>query len=320
MGGLYMSGGGATMNYPHGSITTDMIALQVVQAAGGAYMTASNQSLKASSMYMTTMAGAAYSVSKNFSFSLGLRNVNATNKTEGGMTLTLSPFDLPDQAMVIKYNEHANGMGVTVGFNIDCNDKFNIAGRYESKVKLDFETEQIKDDFGMTTNGQLNRRDLPSVLALGFSLKAGEKIKTYGDFNYYSQKGADWGKSTMLTNEEPYSSLAGNVYSISAGFEYTFSPKLTGSFGGGFTNYLYENKDAYYTKAGTFEVMQDDNSNINAGIRLQASKKVALNMGYMHTFWARDQKIKALLLQPMDVNVKVNNNLDAVAVGVEIAF
>ena len=315
-----MSGGGATMNYPHGSITTDMIALQVVQAAGGAYMSASNQSLKASSMYMTTMAGAAYSVSKNISFSVALRNVNAKNKTEGGMTLTLSPFDLPDQAMVIKYNENANGMGVTVGFNIACNENFNIAGRYESKVKLDFETDQIKDDFGMTIDGQKNRRDLPSVLALGFSLKAGEKIKAYGDFNYYSQKGADWGKSTMMTNEEPYSSLAGNVYSISGGFEYSFSPKFTGSFGGGFTNYLFENRDAYYTKAGTFEVMQDDNVNVNAGMRLQASKKVALNVGFMHTFWANDQKIKALMLQPMDVDVKVNNSLNAVAVGVEIAF
>src|SRR6185436_10559259 len=102
---------------------------------------------------------------------------------------------LPDQPMVINYNERANGMGVTLGFNIDCNDKFNIAGRYESKVKLVFETEQIKDDFGMTIDGQMNRRDLPAVLALGFSLKAGDKITAYGDFNYYFQKGADWGKS-----------------------------------------------------------------------------------------------------------------------------
>ncbi len=319
-GGLYMSGGGATMNYPDGCITTDMIALQVVQAAGGAYMSASQQSLKASSMYLTTMAGAAYSVSKNISFSLALRSVNAKNSTEGGMTLTLSPFDLPDQPMVIDYDESANGMGVTLGFNIDFNENVNISGRYESKVSLDFETKVNKDDFGMMTDGQMNRRDLPAVAAFGISMKASEKMRAYGDFNYYFQENADWGKSTLATNEESYSSMAGNVYTVAAGFEYMVSPKVTASMGAGYTKYMWGDRDGYYTKAGTFEVMQDNNTNINTGFRLQATKKLMVNVGYMHTFWAKDQNIKALLLQPMDVNVKVNNSLNAVAVGVEFAF
>ena len=319
-GAAYFSGGGATMNYPEGSLTTDLIAMQVIQSAGGAYLNAMNQSLKASSMYMTMMGGASYAVSKNLSFSFALRNVNASNKIDGGMALTASPIDLPDQPMAIKYDENANGVGMTIGFNINCNEKLNIAGRYESKVNLDFKTKQIVDDFGITTDGQLNSRDLPAVAGLGIAYQLSSKIRSYYDFNYYFQENADWGKSSMATNEEPLSSLAGNAYSVGAGIEFNVTSKFTTSLGGGFTNYQFANKDGYYTHLGTFEIMHDDNTNINTGIAFQASKKMKLNAGYMHTFWSKDQTIKAMIAQPLDVNVNVNNSLNAIALGVELTF
>jgi long-chain fatty acid transport protein len=315
-----MAGGGATMNYPTGSLTTDLIALQALMATGGAYMNAKNQSLKASSMYLTFMGGAAYSVSKNISFSLAIRNVGAANKAEGGMTLSASPLDLPDQPLVINYKENANGIGAVFGVNMSYGEKFNFAARYESQIKLDFKTKTTADDFGITTDGQLNRRDLPSVAAFGAAFKPSAKVQTYLDFNYYFQEQADWGKSTIATDEKPLSSLAGDVYSIGAGMEYFISPKTTMSIGGGYTKYMYNDKAGYYTHLGTFEVMQDDNSNINTGIAYMISKKVRVNGSYMHTFWAKDQTIKALIAQPLDVNVKVNNSMNAVAFGVELSF
>ena len=66
--------------------------------------------------------------------------------------------------------------------------------------------------------------------------------------------------------------------------------------------------------------MQDSNGNINTGFGYQSSKKIKINVGYMHTFWAKDQNIKALLAQPLDVNVKVNNSLNAIALGMEVSF
>ena len=83
---------------------------------------------------------------------------------------------------------------------------------------------------------------------------------------------------------------------------------------------MFENKDGYYTHIGTLEVMQDNNANINTGFAFQATKKMKINAGYMHTFWAKDQTIKALLAQPLDVNIKVNNSLNAIALGVELSF
>jgi long-chain fatty acid transport protein len=319
-GGLYLAGGGATMNYTSGSITTDILAMQSLFMAGGAYMTAKDQSLKASSMYLTTMAGAAYSVSKNISFSLAVRNISAKNKAEGGITLTTSPFDLPDQPLAVNYEESANGIGAVIGFNINCNENLNFAARYESEVKLDFKTKQIKDDFGITTDGQMNRRDLPAVAAIGASYQFGSKIRSYYDFNYYFQENADWGTTTIGAEDKSLSSLAGDAYGIGAGIEYMISPKVTASIGGGYSKFKYTDKAGYYTHLGSYEVMYDNNTNINTGFSFQATNNVKINASYMHTFWAKDQNIKALIVQPMDVDVKVNNSLNAVAFGIEIGF
>jgi long-chain fatty acid transport protein len=319
-GGIYMAGGGATMNYSSGSITTDLISMQALMGAGGAYMTSKDQNLKASSMYLTYMAGAAYSVSKNISFSLALRNISAKNKAEGGITLTTSPFDLPDMPLAIDYEETANGMGAVIGFNVSCNENLNFSGRYESEVKLDFKTKQLTDDFGITTDGEMNRRDLPAVAAIGASYRFSSKVRTYYDFNYYFQEQADWGTTTIGAEEKSLSSLAGDAYGIGAGIEYSISPKFMASLGGGFSKFMYTDKPGYYTHLGSYEVMYDSNSNINTGIAFQASQKIKINAGYMHTFWAKDQNIKALIAQPMDVDVKVNNSMNAIAFGVEIGF
>jgi long-chain fatty acid transport protein len=319
-GGIYIAGGGATMNYPTGSLTTDLIALQALQSTGGAYMSANNQNLKATSAYMTYMAGAAYSLSKKFSLSVAIRNISAENTAKGGMTLSSSPIDLPDQPLAIEFDETASGIGAVIGFNFNCTEKLNIAGRYETKVELDFKTKQIVDDFGITTDGQLNRRDLPAVAALGISYDVTETINSYFDFNYYFQEQADWGKSSIATNEKTYSSMAGDVFSIGAGIEYGVNTKLTASIGGGYTKYLYDDKAGYYTRLGTFEVMQDNNANVNTGLAYQISKKTKISAGYMHTFWAKDQNIKAALAQPLDVDVKVNNSLDAIALGIDFKF
>ena len=218
------------------------------------------------------------------------------------------------------HDENANGIGITMGFNIKCNEKLNIAGRYESKVKLDFETKLITDDFGITTDGQMNRRDLPAVAAIGASYQHNSMFHSYFDLTYYFQEQADWGLSSMATNEKPLSSMAGNVYSFGAGIECNISQKFTASIGGGYSKYMYDDKEGYYTHLGTFEVMQDNNTNINTGFAYQTSKKLKFNVGYMHTFWAKDQMIKALLAQPLDVNVKVNNSLNAIALGAEFSF
>jgi len=44
-----------------------------------------------------------------------------------------------------------------------------------------------------------------------------------------------------------------------------------------------------------------------------------MTFGYMHTFYASNQ-IKAQLASPLDVTVKTENSLDAIAVGFDFTF
>lgn len=318
--GVYIAGGGGTLNYPTGSITTDLIGLQALTSTGGAYMETKDVSLKASSMYLTTTVGATIQMSKNIAFSTALRYISAKNNTDAGMTLTSSPFDLDDMPLVLETEENASGMGFVLSLNIDATEKLNFTSRYESQVNLDFKTKQITDDFGATEDGQMNRRDLPAVLAFGAGYNFNDKLRAFADYNYYFQSKADWGRSTAVTKDLPWAQLAGDASTIAGGIQYKISPMFTTSIGGGYTNYYWKDKDGYYTKLGTFEVMQDDNYNLNTGFAVKASKAISVNVGYMHTFWAKDQSITALNADPLEVEVKVNNSMDAFAFGVEIAF
>ncbi|MBK6987522.1 MAG: hypothetical protein IPH33_04330 [Bacteroidetes bacterium] len=67
-------------------------------------------------------------------------------------------------------------------------DKVSISARYESQVSLKFKTSQDHDDFGLTTDGATNHRDLPAVLALGATYDVTSKFKVMADYNYYFRK------------------------------------------------------------------------------------------------------------------------------------
>ena len=78
--GVFMAGGGATANYPTGSITTELIGLQALMGAQGAYAAYDHQSMKASSFYLTTTIGGSYAVNEMISFAVAGRYISATNK------------------------------------------------------------------------------------------------------------------------------------------------------------------------------------------------------------------------------------------------
>jgi long-subunit fatty acid transport protein len=90
--------------------------------------------------------------------------------------------------------------------------------------------------------------------------------------------------------------------------------------GGGYTKLGFGDVSGYYTNMGTFEVVQNDNYNINMGVGYKASKMLTVNAGYMHTFYPNDLKVKALMAQPMDVDVTVNNSINAIALGINLSF
>ncbi len=317
--GIFMAGGGATANYPTGSITTELIGLQVLTAAQGAYGAYENQSLKASSFYLTTTLGGSYAVNDMISFAIAGRFIDATNKTQAGLTMTQSPVMFPDSRYELKTTETASGFGGVFSMMVQASPRTRFTARYESAVKMDFQTKTKKDDLGITTDGSKSRRDLPSVIAFGAAFAATPTVMVYGDFNYYAQSSANWGTSTMATNEKNYASLAGNAMGVNIASTFQAGKNFLFSVGGGYTDFQYSDRDGYFTKAGAFETAPGDNYNVNTGFSFIASKNITLTVGYMHTFY-QDQTVTAVLAQPLDVQVKTTNSLDVFAIGADIKF
>ena len=318
MGGIYVSGGGATANFPKGSITTDMIGMMALYEAQGAYTMTSNPNFNASSYYITYMAGASYKASEKVSVGANFKVLSGINKINAGMTLTASPFDLPDMPLNYETEDKSTGMGATIGMYFSPTEKTGFSARYETMVPMEFKTEVIKDDMNLTTDGEKYNRDLPAVLAIGIKHSFTEKFTTLVDFNYYMQTGADWGKTMTMTGEESTSDLAGNAATYALAFEYKANDKILFSLGSVYTNFAWEDMDAYYTNPGAFETVPANNLSLNTGLKYNLSEKFAVNAGLATTVWSDDTTVKGLNFYPADVDVKVSNKITAVALGIDL--
>lgn len=317
-GAVYIAGGGATANYPKGSITTDLISLGTLDAYMGAYSSAKNQYLKASSYYLATAIGGAYNVNDKFSFGLFIRNIVAKNKTEAGFTLSGSPIQYPDLPVLLKTEDKASGLGVVAGVDVKPFAKLNITLRYESKVTLDFKTKVQNDDLSLAVDGEKNRRDLPAVAGLGIGYAVNNKFKILYDFNYYFQTQADWGTIETATSSLKLSKLAGDALATGLAFEYNFTPKLLASAGAVYTLDNYKDKPNYFTHLGAYEVVQDNNICFNAGVGYKVTEKIKINAGLFHAFYPKDKKVKSVNAGGVDVTI--NNAVTGIGLGLDLSF
>ncbi len=316
-GGMYISGGGAVANYPHGSINTDLISMMALGGAQGAYANVKDQYLKASSYYLTTTAGFSVAATNMVSFSVGVRYLNAKNKTEAGTTLTESPYDLEDMPLALDSKDNASGFSGVIGINATPTEKLNIGVRYETQAKLDFTTAVTTDDIGLMVNGDKHRRDLPGMLGIGMGYNVTEKFRASAEMNYYFQTAADWG---TMADDTKLSTIAGNAVNYAACFEYKVSPKLLWSLGTMYTVLNWENRDLYYTTIGAFETVPGNNVTVNTGCAYALTGKTKLNLGIAKTFYEKDRQINVLNAAPYEVTATVNNSVMFLSAGLDFQF
>lgn len=319
-GGVYVSGGGAVADYPLGSLTTDLLTLMVQMSpvldefgqptgmfTGDLYPGAKDQFLKASSYYLTATLGGAYALNETVSFSLGLRHINAVNKTRTGLTLTDSPLALPDQTLLFDSGDKANGTGAVLGIHFAVTPKLDLAAHYESMIKLDFKTTVNTDDIGLAQDGAKSRRDLPAVLYLGAGYRWNEKLQMLVDFNYYFQSQADWSVTEVDGVEKSWAEIAGDCYAAGIGFSYKLCERLQVSAGTVFTKFLFKDKELYYTRLGEFEAPKNDNWNSGIGLAFKACSKLTLNLALGVTFWKKGTiGYMSLIGLPLLVDVKAS--------------
>jgi long-subunit fatty acid transport protein len=249
------------------------------------------------------MIGGAYAVTEAFSASIGLRYINAVNTMKTGFTLTDPLLILPDLPLALDGKDKASGLGWVLGVHIAATPRLDLSAHYESKVKLDFETTVNQDDIGLGTPGAKSRRDLPAALYLGAGYRWTPRLQMLVDFNYWFQTAADWDTTTVNEVETNWADLAGDCYAAGIGFAYELNDRLKLSAGTVFTNFLFKDRDQYFSRVGEVEAPKGDNWNCGIGLAYKACARMTLNLALGGTFWKK-QTIASEFVFPYTVEVK----------------
>ena len=320
-GGFYIPGGGATADYPNGSVNTQFIGALTVMGSGGMFTGFKNDYLKASSIYMTTEMGAAYQYNDKISLAVGLRYINAENEIKAGASFTDGAGF--DHDMKLKYDTDADGFGGIIGLNISPAQDVNIGLRYESRVKLDFETDLKRNDFpeefGLAQCYEKKRRDFPAMFGIGAEYRFSPKMTAEIDFNWYFQEDADWGKSSR---GEDLSDLAGDAWSLGGTVAYQMTADFMVSIGTIYTKFEWNDIDAYYEEIGAFEVLYTDNWHLGAGFAWKIMNGVTFNFGVGQTIWDDEtiEYVRAADNGLPPVMVETENSTTTVAFGFDLSF
>lgn len=201
-----------------------------------------------------------------------------------------------------------------MGVNLTLSENFNIGIKYEFLTKLELENDTEIDETGMFPDGAKTRSDMPALLSVGAAYKATEKLNIAGGIHYYFDKSADYGKTLNgepVNNEEV---IDNNFIELALGFEYELTSHLLVSAG-----YLR-------TQTGVNENYQSDLSHSlstnSAGLggRYAINEMIAINLGFMRTFYEEDSKPQNL--DPLNVSVTETYNRKAmvIAVGLDFTF
>lgn len=308
--GFFIPAGGASVNYPDGSLNTEIIGI----LADGAGNPITDQSLEASSIHLAGMLGGTYAINEMLSFAVGIRYVNAENKTKGEVTANAVTYE-------VETVDTADGFGGVIGINITPVPELNIGMRYETITKLEFETDVKKDTtgLGMFSDGAKSRNDIPAVFGIGALYTVTPELSLEADFTWYFQTQADWGKDALSGAD--YSKAAGDAFAVGLAAIYKLNPAITLSGGFTYTKFLWDDIDAYYTKLGAFETLFSDNYAIIIGGAYEVTKDVKINLGYNFTWWD-DETITYTnpYIPGFSTDVKTKNTAHVIAVGADCSF
>jgi long-chain fatty acid transport protein len=314
-GGYYIPGGGAVVDYPDGSITTDMIGAGMVM--DGMFDGYDNESMKAESVYNTLTLGGAYTLNDKVSVALGMRYILVKNNIKAGITgLTdLGGGVFFETDLAVDVDDEADGLGFIAGVNVNLTPKINMGLQYQSKVNLDLETSVNQDDLGFFADGEKHRRDFPGMLGLGLGIDLSDKLYTEINTSYWFQKDCNWGKDAL---DRDIADLAGDAMSVGATVSYRFLPGLLASAGMTYTNFLWEDMDAYYeANLGSYEVLYTDNWHIGCGVAYTLVDNVVMNVSVARTVWDDEDLSNSQL---PGVTIETQNDTTIVAIGFNVGF
>lgn len=328
--------GGGSVFYNNGIATFEGIGESIGAMTGGAVSLKflDSAGIKGQSFYIAIQAGVARQFTENWSFAAGVRLTAAERKFRGtatfdGKAMGVLPL-FKNNRGVFDIDSERQALGVTgiLGLNYHHpSDRFNLGIRYETKTVLDFDNKEkrLKNGFlnssntipGLGNVGELfydvlgkdgaikqwmaegsGKRNLPTVIAIGASFKATDRLILSTSLNSYLIEAEDdaWGNFDNFDYG----------YEIAFGLDYILTDKITLMAG-----YQYTDTGANSnTHTDTDHILDADM--IAVGIKYKATEKLELIGTYSHVMYRSDTSSK--------YKTTYNKTVDAFGIGMKYKF
>ncbi len=229
------------------------------------------------------------------------------------VSLTASGFagELTDRR--VDARQTGSAIAPLLGVNLQLSDQLNIGIKYEFLTKLELENDTEVDETGMFPDGAKIRSDMPAMLSVGAAYRATPQLNIAGGVHYYFDKSADYGKTIDGSRVANDVVIDNNFIELALGLEYDVTQNLLVSAG-----YLR-------TITGVNEKYHSDLSHslsthsLGLGGRYAINEMVAVNLGFLMTFYDEDQRNFSFPGLPAFTEV-YNREVMVVAFGLDLKF
>ena len=271
--------------------------------------------MKGRSYYFGLQIGGTYKIRKNLAAYVGLRGIYATCNYNGYVqditanynyqySLPANP-DVPfpgtegngngteslsDYSLSLNCDQTGFGVSPILGVDWKINDHWNLSAKYEFRAKLNLKNKSEMNHFAKAqaadpTNalsqfqdGKKVREDSPAMLALGAEYSPIEKVRIDAAYHQFFDKDSKkYGDKQKLIDH--------NTHEFILGAEYDICKLITVSGSWEITRYGLSDE---YMNDLSYSL---SNNMIGAGVRINATKRLSIDLGYMCTFY-NDREVK----------------------------
>ncbi len=289
-------GGGGEVEYSEGNAITKTVNNLVAAKMRPASTGFSDQYGYVESYDYAWTAGISYAATEKLSFSAGIRYVLLDKRADLHGILNAYGKNgaiLHGQPIIAVYEQDGDGIGGVFGLNYRFSDELNIGIRYETKVKLDWETsvpaESHKQYGFLPVSGAkllalYNRedktsysRDLPGVLGVGLVWDVTDQFSVMPSATLYFEKSADWGEKNSAVDR--------NSLDLAIAFGYQVNEKLKLTCG-----YMYTDVGIHPDTFGIIEQMSPplDGHSFSLGAGYKITDKLSMCVGAMTIIYESD--------------------------------
>lgn len=234
---------------------------------------------------------------------------------------------LNENTLTLNADQTGFGVSAIIGLDWKINEHWNLAGKYEAPTKMMLKNKSEMNNFaqaqiaagnatlGKFADGAKVREDIPGILALGAQYSPVSCVRINAGFNAYFDKSAKKTALDAATGKLAEIKGAGidkNTWEVNGGVEWDVCKYITLSAS-------YQNTNYGIADDGMTDLSFNlSNQMVGAGLRINATERCNIDLGYMHTFYG-DRTVTTSTAAGPKVDNYVRKN-DVFGVGVNIAF